>query len=238
MITVGIDDTDTLDHPGTNQLARHLVQQLADQWHGQLITRHQLLDDPRVPCTRRNGCVAIAFDDSPTQSLDELETRIRSLMLDWCPTGSDPGLCLVEGDVPQAVIEFGRRCQRAFVTQADARGLAAEHEIRLHGLGGSEDGVIGAVAAVGLMATRDDGRVIYFGDAEVDHFDISGVYPVSRLAAFGVDEVRHVDSQQLVTTGTVALGKRLRPNYRLGKIVLFVSPGQHQGTDWFAERVL
>ncbi len=238
MITVGIDDTDMLDTPGTNQLARHLVEQCADHWHGRLITRHQLLEDPRVPCTRRNGCVAIAFDGSPTHSVDDLEARIRSLMLAWCPVGSDPGLCLVEGDVPQAVIEFGILCQRQLVTQDEARQLAAEQEIHLSGLGGTEDGVIGALAAVGLMATRDDGRVIYFGDAEVDHFDISGVYPVSRLAAFGVDEVRHVESQQLVTTGSVALGKRLRPNYRQGKVVLFVSPGQHQGTDWFAERVL
>ena len=31
MIYVGIDDTDTLDDPGTNQLARHLVRELAGQ---------------------------------------------------------------------------------------------------------------------------------------------------------------------------------------------------------------
>ena len=43
---------------------------------------------------------------------------------------------------------------------------------------------------------------------------------------------------ELVTTGTVALGKRLRPNYRGGKVVLFVTPTQYDGTDWFAERVL
>jgi hypothetical protein len=159
-------------------------------------------------------------------------------MLDWCPNGSDPGLCLVEGDVPPEVIDFGRICQRELVTQVQARELALEHGIRLVGLGGTEDGVIGALAAVGLMATGDDGRVIYLGAAEVDHFDISGVYPVERLSGFGVDEVRHIDSQQLVTQGTVALGKRLRPNIREGKIVLFVSEARHPGTDWLAERVL
>jgi hypothetical protein len=238
MITIGIDDTDTLDHPGTNQLARHLVDQLRKTWRATLITRHQLLEDPRVPCTRRNGCVAINFESNASGSLEELEAFIRTVMANWCPEGSDPGLCLVEGDVPAAVIEFGRRCQRELVTQADARTLAEEFGIRLVGLGGTEDGVIGALAAVGLNATRNDGRVIYLGSSEIDHFDISGSYPVNRLKAFGVDEVRQLETKDLVTTGTVALGKRLRPNYRGGKVVLFVTPAINAGTDWFAERVL
>jgi hypothetical protein len=238
IITVGIDDTDTLDHPGTNQLARHLVDQLRKTWRATLITRHQLLEDPRVPCTRRNGCVAINFEANAAGLLGELEAAIRTVMVDWCPDGSDPGLCLCGGDVPAAVIDFGQRCQRELVTQADARNLAAEQGLQLMGLGGTEDGVIGALAAVGLNATRDDGRVIFLGTSEIDHFDISGVYPVSRLQAFGVDEVRRLDGDDLVTTGTVALGKRLRPNYRQGKVVLFVTPAMNCGTDWFAERVL
>jgi hypothetical protein len=238
MITVGIDDTDTLDHPGTNQLARHLVDQLRETWRAILITRHQLLEDPRVPCTRRNGCVAINFESNAFGSLAELEASIRAVMADWCPDGSDPGLCLIEGNAPSAVVEFGWRCQRELVTQADARTLAAECGMQLVGLGGTEDGVIGALAAVGLNATRDDGRVIFLGRSEIDHFDISGSYPVNRLKAFGVDEVRQLETENLVTTGTVALGKRLRPNYRDGKVVLFVTPAVNAGIDWFAERVL
>jgi hypothetical protein len=238
MITVGIDDTDTLDHPGTNQLARHLVDKLRDSWRATLITRHQLLEDPRVPCTRRNGCVAINFESYSVRSIGELEAAIRPVMAKWCPQGSDPGLCICDGEVPEALIEFGRRCQRELVTQNDARNLASEHGLQLLGLGGTEDGVIGALAAVGLNATRNDGRVIYLGSSEIDHFDISGSYPVSRLKAFGVDEVRQLDGENLVITGTVALGKRLRPNYRDGKVVLFVTPAVNAGTDWFAERVL
>src|SRR4051812_31276378 len=43
MIYVGIDDTDTLDDPGTNQLARHLVGELSNEFEARLILRHQLL---------------------------------------------------------------------------------------------------------------------------------------------------------------------------------------------------
>ena len=55
MIFVGIDDTDTLDTPGTNQLARALACRLSERCDLVRITRHQLLFDPRVPYTSKNG---------------------------------------------------------------------------------------------------------------------------------------------------------------------------------------
>lgn len=238
MIYVGIDDTDLPDTPGTNHLARHLVESLADRWRGCLITRHQLLDDPRVPCTRKNGCVAIAFESNESASVGELADTIGSIMRSWCPIGSDPGLCILEGEAPPEVIAFGRLCQQQLVSQQEARDLASNLGILLRGLGGTEDGVIGALAAVGLINTRDDGRVIFVGDSSVDHFYVSGVRRVEELTNFGVDEVRRLESGQVVADGQVDLGKRLRPNYRGGRVVLFVAPSQQEGIDWLAQRVL
>ena len=70
MIYVGLDDTDTLDDPGTNQLARHLVRELAGDFHGRMILRHQLLEDPRVPCTKKNGCASILFEPLVAKTTD------------------------------------------------------------------------------------------------------------------------------------------------------------------------
>jgi hypothetical protein len=238
MIFVGIDDTDTLDDPGTNQLARHLVQRLANSFYARLVTRHQLLEDPRVPCTRKNGCAAIEFEARAGATIDELVARTRHLILAWCPIGSDPGLCIANAPVAHPIIAFGRWCQRRLVEQSEARQLATAHGIYLEGLGGTQDGVIGALAAVGLINTRNDGRVIHNGSASVDQFDISGIHGVGKLLEFGIDEVRrHVDSE-LVTSGSVDVGKRLRPNYRDGKIVLYVSRLDGQPADWQAERVI
>ena len=55
MIYVGIDDTDTVDTPGTNQLAKALVMRLARDYECVSIVRHQLLFDPRIPYTSKNG---------------------------------------------------------------------------------------------------------------------------------------------------------------------------------------
>jgi hypothetical protein len=238
MIFIGIDDTDTLDTPGTNQLARHLVRELADIVRGRIITRHQLLEDPRVPCTRKNGCAAIECEAAADITMAGLAARIRPLMLTWCPAGSDPGLCIATAPVPSAVIEFGRQCQLRLVSQVEARELAAENGIHLEGLGGTQDGVIGALAAVGLLNTGNDGRVVYLGSAGVDHFDMTGIHDVDAILANGVDEVRCLTTSDRVTAGTVDVGKRLRPNYRQGKVVLYVSLLIGEASDWRAERIV
>ena len=223
MIFVGLDDTDTLDDPGTNQLARHLVRTLSPQFDGELILRHQLLQDPRVPCTKKNGCASIRFRAQSHASVDDLIDQVGRLMLDWCPTGSDPGLCVTEV-VSEEVIRWGRRCQSELVSQGEARQLAEDSNIYLEGLGGSRDGIIGALAAIGLMATADDGRVIHLGSSEEDLFEITGVHPVELVYSRGVAQIVCPDSGEVVRSGTIDVGKRLRPNYRSGKVVLFAAP--------------
>jgi hypothetical protein len=236
MIFVGIDDTDTLDAPGTNQLARHLVHELAGEFDGQLILRHQLLEDPRVPCTKKNGCASILFDtvaERQTQ-LGSISERLRSLMVPWCPTGSDPGLCVAMKIAP-VLLDWGVRCQRELVTQNEARQIAAQNGVYLEGLGGTNDGIIGALAAVGLMATKNDGRVIFRGSARQDWYDVTGRLEVAEILARGVDEILTTDNGEPLTTGTVNIGKRLRPNYRGGKVVLFVA--RDETARWEAVRV-
>jgi tRNA(Ile2) C34 agmatinyltransferase TiaS len=238
MLYVGLDDTDTLETPGTVQLARHLVARHVADWYGIFITRHQLLTDPRVPCTRRNGCVAIAFEPVGEQCVQSLTEQICRTMIDWCPEGSDPGLCVVAGEVPGEVVAFGRACQTQLMNQPQARNLAERHAIPLRGLGGTEDGVIGALAAVGLASTADDGRIVYLGKSAVDHYDVTGVRSVDELRRLGVDIVRRTDNGESVAAGCVEIGKRLRPNMRAGKVVLYVSPSAQPGVDWHAERVV
>lgn len=234
MIYVGIDDTDTLDDPGTNQLARHLVRVLAGEFRGRMIVRHQLLEDPRVPCTRKNGCASMQFEPLDGMPLAEFTEKLRAVIVGWCPRGSDPGLC-VAATVPPAITEWGLRCKRELVTQAEARQMAAANNIYLEGLGGTEDGVIGALAAIGLAATKDDGRVVYFGPADEDWYDVTGCLTVRDILARDVDEIRTFNNGDRLLDGTVDVGKRLRPNYRAGQVILYVTR-RHEST-WEAVRV-
>jgi hypothetical protein len=213
MVFVGLDDTDNLTSRGTGHLARHIASVLAADYTVLGVTRHQLLEDPRVPCTKRNSCAAIILDvESVSTSLME---RIQILMLDDFQPGSDPGLCLAQ-TVPDAVIEFGRRVQTELVTQTEARSLAKTYNIPLIGLGGDEDGVIGALAAVGLAASGDDGRYV-----EVGHIrELNGLQPVSTVLAAGVVAVQTFAGQP-VGEGLVQTDK-LRPARRNGLPVAVV----------------
>jgi tRNA(Ile2) C34 agmatinyltransferase TiaS len=234
VIFVGIDDTDTKDNPGTNQLARAAVSEFGGAFFCERIVRHQLLFDPRVPYTSKNSCCSLLVRPAREgeSALIELRGLVRKALLRRFQPGSDPGLCVTE-IVPAALTDFGRRCQQVVVPQDDARDLARQHEISLEGLGGTEDGVIGALAAVGLAVTGDDGRVVQI---QQQPDDLTGPESVARIRQAGVDEIRW--GNEIVTSGTVDVGKHLRPNLRGGRILLFVEPSQSEPDRWTAVRQL
>jgi hypothetical protein len=224
MIYIGIDDTDTLDTPGTNQLARRLATALPAGFSCRLVLRHQLLFDPRIPYTSKNGCASLLVSPAPGHRAAELLPTLRREMREWYKPGSDPGLCMAE-HVSRDIIGFGQLCQIEPVQQEEARTLADAHGIHLEGFGGTEDGVIGALAAVGLVASGNDGRVVHLPGWEwPDPF--SGWQPLARVVDRGVVEVRESGSDALVSAGMVDVGKHLRPSYRGGRVVLFVEAAE------------
>ncbi|MCE9551985.1 MAG: ABC transporter substrate-binding protein [Planctomycetes bacterium] len=245
MIYIGLDDTDIEGSPGTNQLALTLAEQLADRYEVVQIVRHQLLFDPRVPYTSQNGSASMAIRRKGVGDRGEgigveiaaLSEELSTRIVRWCPAGSDPGLCIT-ADVPQSIVEFGQHCQRDLVKQPEAREAAAAAGLLLLGLGGTQDGVIGALAAVGLCAAGNDGRVIYLGAAETDISEVGGPQPLAQLARYGIDDVIEHDTGRAVTSGIVHVGKKLRPNIRGGKTVLYVRPAEEQATEKAAHETL
>ncbi len=237
MIYVGIDDTDTLDTPGTNQLAKVLVAELAADFCCHFVLRHQLFPDPRVHFTSKNGSASIWLEPRHPNApgLVQLIAFLRRRMLEWYVPGSDPGLCVTE-QVPEEVIGYGRRCKCELMNQQMARDLAAKHGIYLEGLGGTEGGVIGSLAAVGLAAGRDDGRVVVQGEYPDD---LTGPQSIAHVRSRQVI-VRCLDSGREILGGTVDVGKHMRPNYRQGQVILFVQPStvDHSAHQWEAVRLL
>ena len=233
MILVGIDDTDTSDSRGTNQLAKHLARVLSPSYRCLRIVRHQLLVDDRVPYTSKNGSASIWLEPMTSPDIDRLTETIRTEMLCEFIPGSDPGLCVME-DVPASVTEFGHRCQREVVGAVDAQKLAIEERVVLEGLGGTCDGVIGALAAVGLAATGDDGRVVQW---ERMQDELSGVHLVEEVMRRNV-LVRSQSDHQEITTGTIDVGNKLRPNLRGGQQVVFVTRDPHATEPrWLARKL-
>ena len=210
---IGLDDTDMPGTPGTNQLARRIAEALPDGLGFDVVLRHQLLFDDRIPYTSKNGSASIGVVGEASTSVEELLAFLRERVRAFAPKGSDPGLCVAyapgeSGDAASAAVEsataavvpsappaaawddviaFGHRCQQYPVRREDALAVAQSHGIVLEPLGP---------------------RAVSHGDQ-----------PARRP---GVDEIRGPEGP--LTDGVVDLGRRLRPSFRGGKVVLFVEP--------------
>lgn len=222
MIYVGIDDTDIVGSPGTNQLARAILKRLGNVGERAIICRHQLFFDPRVPCTSKNGSASIQLPLGEEMDRARLLETIREVMRAWFVEGSDPGLCVASAGTAE-MDEFAARAKAELVRQQEARSVAARAGCHLEGLGGTEQGIIGALAAVALAAGGNDGRVVHLSTWPYPD-DFTGVRPVDAILGRGVEEIREVGSFRRFAGNAVDVGKHLRPNWRNGRVVLFVEP--------------
>lgn len=236
MIYVGIDDTDVIDSPGTNQLARAIVGALGPAAAGAIVIRHQLFFDPRVPYTSKNGSASIQLPLGGTVARGALIDRVRGVMRAWFVEGSDPGLCVASSSTTD-MAAFAARAKTDVVTKDEARAVAARAGCHLEGLGGTEQGIIGALSAVPLAAGGHDGRVVHLASWPYPD-DFGGVRTVEEIAARSVDEIRVEATGARFGGDRVDVGKHLRPNWRDGRVVLLVAPAGAPDEPWRAIKAL
>jgi len=214
---IGIDDTDIETSPGTGQLARRLVVEAVSRGATHRgITRHQFLVDPQIPYTRRNRGVCIAIEWP--ESIRELEFAI-DLIAEWSADGSDPGICIATaGSVPRQIIDYGRRATREVLKMQDAIALAAMARITLRPLGGTGQGIIGALSCVGLRASGDDGRFVDLPGLR----DLGAHVSIDDLSRIGIEVQHEMTPGARADAGIETLGW-VRPRLIGGRPVLPVS---------------
>jgi len=219
VLLVGIDDTDVVGSRGTGWRARALAQRLRETGCDTLgVTRHQLLVDPRIPYTSHNSSACIAMRVAAREA-PRIWRLAEEFLRSSSETGSDPGLCVgPHAEATEAVRAFGRRAQREILAQSDARDAVRGTAVLLKGLAGTADGLIGALAAVGLRAGANDGRFLELGAIR----DLGGVASVSEILKAGVDEVRGQDGKTLDLDERVETMNWVRPSLVLGRAVLLV----------------
>ncbi len=160
---IGFDDTDAIDSEmGTGKLARLFENDLPDACRQWGAVRQQLLVDDGIPYTSHNSAACIVADAPDESLLKEIIDLAAAHVVEKSVEGSDPGVCVAfEGTTGlDSLIDFGHECVRRKVTQKEA--LKAASSVHLSGHGGTNDGVIGAAAAVGLTASGWCGRFIEF----------------------------------------------------------------------------
>jgi hypothetical protein len=181
-----------------------------------------------VPYTSRNSANCVGADGDLADPAPAF-AWLCQFVAERSPDGSDPGVCLARADrVGEAVVAFGRRVQRELVRRQEAEALATQDGCLLAGLAGTRDGVIGALAAVGLRAGGADGRFVGLGRLR----DLGERVQVRELLEAGVDAVeslgpaRPQDDEWVETLGWA------RPRLARGRAVLLVERSEKDGVDW------
>ncbi|MEZ4525436.1 MAG: hypothetical protein R2941_05885 [Desulfobacterales bacterium] len=163
-VYIGFDDTDVINSDrGTGKLARWFESLLPEECRLWGVVRQQLLVHPDIPFTSHNSAACVIVDTQNGDGLRELIDRAARHVENHALEGSDPGLCVAGEGHPglSELMEFGLSCTRSVRTQKDAIRASSGAHLSAHG--GTDDGIIGAAAAVGLTASGWSGRFIEFG---------------------------------------------------------------------------
>ncbi|MBR9727312.1 DNA-binding protein [Shewanella intestini] len=162
-----IDDTDDLGTKGTGEIADEIRQllELASEYgelkpSTQFVTRHQLYVHPDIPYTSHNS--AMCFRLCSDINLDAIKQICVEHLMKECAPASDPGLAILDLSTDydiEKLITFGLQAKKQVLTKPEAYSLATELGIDLSEHGGTGQGVIGALAGLGLRLSGNDGRV-------------------------------------------------------------------------------
>jgi len=229
-IYVGFDDTDNISsNRGTGKLARWFEDSLPENCNMWGVVRQQLLISDSIPYTSHNSSACVVVEADDPSFVDKLITLAADHIQEHFLEGSDPGLCVVaENNHPMnGLINFGKECCFRIVTQKEA--MEAARDVHLSGHGGTNDGIIGAAAAVGLTMYGWSGRFIEFGRLR----DFADSVTVGELEEKGI-QVVSIDRNAIVP-GPADLLKTngwLRPRLWGGKPILAVQAFQEEPFKW------
>jgi len=231
-VLVGIDDTDDIDSMGTGEFADILAKTVEKRDWGKCsrVTRHQLFVHSDIPYTSHNSSMCFVAELAETK-LDDLITYAAEFLTQESAEGSDPGLCVAVIDKvssPELLIEFGGKAKKIVVTKDEAYSLAEELGIHLSEHGGTGQGVIGALAGVGLRLTGNDGR--FKGRHRIK--------PAGNIATVGeiiaqtnIEVVKAIDGTVLSADEPVLLGQKVKSVLLEHKCVLLVCPAENTSNE-------
>lgn len=219
LVFIGVDDTDILGGPfGTGRVARDLAGYLENSGMGRTIgvIRHQLLVDPRIHYTSHNSSKCVEFEAEA--DLSTLHKAGIKYIKEHFQDGSDPGLCTcASNQTSRELMEYGRLAQKELISKEQAIILAGRLGILLTELGGTGEGIIGALASVGLRAGGNSGRYVQLrGIREIKgQVSVGEILKTTAIAAVVDEKGNPVNNTEIIDSHDW-----VKPNVINGKPVL------------------
>lgn len=225
-----IDDTDNLETKGTGWLSERACTEMTELGLGHFsrISRHQLFVHDDVPYTSHNSSMCVEVEDCADP--DTVIRHMQAFLEQNGAPGSDPGLCFVPDTLTdvarQHLIRFGQSAKCTVLNKDLAYALAHDLGVHLSEHGGTGDGVVGALAGVGLRMQGGDGR--YRG---WHHLGPEGTsMPAGDIARqCGADLVQDEAGTSIASDTPVILQERIKLIRRDSRPVLLARPAEQGG---------
>ena len=188
---ISFDDTDNSETPGTG----HLLQEFLDRlpYDCTFISRHQLFVHHDVPYTSHNSAMcALVTKEADFERLIRDASEYLNV---HSAAGSDPGLCVADRQnilYPERIVAWGYRAKKEVLQKDDAYVLANECGVHLSEHGGDGQGVVGALAALGLRIGGNDGRVKGKKQVNEDLLSAGALLEMTgfdRVCAYGIGQL-------------------------------------------------
>ncbi|WP_025822915.1 DNA-binding protein [Shewanella marina] len=226
-----IDDTDDIGTKGTGEIAQEIGQLLMDycQQHGivssvSAVTRHQLFVHPDIPYTSHNSAMCFELVADIEQAII-YELAVAHLITESAAK-ADPGIAILNLSTPfdqQALIDFGLSAKQQVKTKQQAYELAQSQQLSLTEHGGTGQGVIGAIAGIGLRLFGNDGRVkgqVHF--AGLDKKSDKQLTVADIIAKSMVDKVMDLEGAILTDDQVIDLSGKVKAVYHQHQYTLLV----------------
>ena len=219
-IYIGIDDTGNSESVGTGKFARIIAGELSKKYSIYGVTRHQFYVHHDIRFSLHNFGAVIHLDAEEEHVKDIFEI-VKKFMHDNFNEGSNPGLAVAHDScISPAVVVYGKDAKETVLTPKIACNLALNSKIQLESIGGNGNGVIGALAGIGLAYAGDDGRFLQIGRLR----KLKGPQPVEKLINAGIDAVFTLDGCSITEGIVINDGdKPVKPCRVNGEVILFVT---------------
>lgn len=222
-ILVCIDDTDNLEFGSTGKLAQYLIDILEDKGigKGSFITRHQLYVHEDIPYTSHNSamCFIMECKEDAYESIIEIA---KDILIEKSEEGSDPGLCVARLDDInniELIKEYGLRAKMEVLNKKMAYDTAKKLNIHLSEHGGTGDGIIGALAGIGLRLGGNDGRI----RGKVQVVSSNGYATADEiLKTTNVKIIEGLNGENIDLNDKIKLGDKIKAVFIYNTMVLLV----------------
>jgi hypothetical protein len=131
--------------------------------------------------------------------------------------------------ISNEVIKWGQTAKVDLVNRTLAAKLANDLGIKLIGLTGTHDGIIGAMAGVGLRASGNDGRFVSLGS--VDIRSTIGIHSVKEIKSLiGIEKAITVDGIEVDESAKICFDNGwLRPVLKYGQVTIVLNKIEGNG---------